>query len=189
MGHVYDFAVFPEKTSKEKMFKSSQEFAFFNVDREENPSGSYFNQWIQHSEVLDSESEAESFLNRQGIYVDGCVRFREPAKPSAKMINLEERIKTTRQKKHKFDKVHNVTSRKSAFIGCNNCGSKIARNYLRGDYCPVCNKDLRAEYIVKKLKEYDEKIEFLKEEYKKEKKKQAKKRSVVKWLVKTEVHC
>ena len=189
MGHVYDFSVFPEKTSKEKMYNTSQEFAFFNVDRGENPTGTYFNKWIQHQNILDSEAEAESFLNRQGVYVDGCVRFREPAKPSARMINLEERLKTTHQKKVKFDMEHSIAARKSILIGCNNCGSKITKDFLEGDLCPVCGKDLRAEYILEKIKEFNKKIAFLEGEYEREKKKQAKKKPVVKWLLKTEVHC
>ena len=189
MGHVYDYSVFPEKTSKEKMYESSTEFAFYNVDREENPTCSYFNRWVQHNMVFDSKAEAENFLNKQGTYVDGCVRFREPAKPSAKMINLKEKIKATCQKQREFDKNHNITSRKSKLIGCENCGSKVAKNFLKSNFCPVCGKDLRAEYILEKLKEYDKKNEFLKEEYEKEKNKQAKKKPVIKWLVKTEVHC
>lgn len=188
MGHAYDYKTFEEKTSFKKMYAHSCGFAFENVDRGENPTGSYDNRWLEHKEILDSKEEAKIFLDSKGVYVDGCVRFREAPKLSAKIRNIEERIKSTREKKEKFNETHNVTSRKSKFIGCEKCGSKIAREYIRGNECPVCRTDLRAEYIIEKLNSYDEKIRELEKEYRSEVKKNNQKKGKIYWLVKTEIH-
>lgn len=192
MGHAIDFISVPENTSKENRYKESVDFARCNVDREENPSGSYGNYWKEYNHICDSYEEAEDFLYSKGAYHDGCVRYREyPAgKSTKKEIELEKRIEKIHDQRETFRKGHSVSTLKAKLITCPECGSKIAREYLESENCPVCGTDMRAKYIIEKIAFYDEKERILTEELSNEKKKNArKKKATIKWLIKTEVHC
>lgn len=187
MGHEVNFRTFDKNTSVEEMHKHSVMWAFTHVDREENPSGSYDNPWYKHDRVFGTYEEACDFLKREGAYNDGCVMYREPKGRSAKMKNISERIINLKVKRAEFEEKHDVRNRKSEFIGCTKCKSKVAKEFLNSNKCPVCGTDLRAEYITAKINDYCEKVKALEREYRSEEKKQAEK-GIVKWVVKTEVH-
>ena len=83
---------------------------------------------------------------------------------------------------------HSVRKFQAKYIGCQKCGSKINKEYLRGERCPMCNTDLRSETTLKKIEWYGEKIDEYHSRIEAEKRKQQNK-AKIKWLVKYEYHC
>ena len=103
------------------------------------------------------------------------------------MRDIERRIAETRQKKSTFIDEHLPNRVKAEFVGCRQCGSKIAKKYLRGVYCPVCHKDIRPQSTIDREKAYDAKITDLLKRFDAAEKKQ-KDKAEVRWLVKLEFH-
>ena len=64
-----------------------------------------------------------------------------------KIEALDERIRTYQDK-------HSIKRLQSEFIGCKNCGSKLARRLLIKEDCPVCHADLRSKTTVETLRRY-----------------------------------
>lgn len=187
-------------TKRENIFPVAEEFAYYNVDREENPSGSYHGQMTIHDDlVYDTFDEAKKAIERldRGFYDDHAVKYHKTGevKESKTLINLRERLAKEQENKVKYEEGHAISNFKAALVTCKRCTSKINKAYLknnRRDYiCPVCGNDLRAEYVVERIKKFDDKIADLKNKVKAEEekcKKKAKSNQIV-WLVKMEVHC
>ena len=74
----------------------------------------------------------------------------------------------------------------SAYIGCKNCGSRLARPYLKSNSCPVCRAEMRPEYMLKSVSSAKNKWERAQREAKEYTEKKCKKEIV--WLVKIESH-
>ena len=49
----------------------AESFAFYNVDRGENPNGSYNNYFSFYNETFNTEEEAYRFFDELGAYCDG----------------------------------------------------------------------------------------------------------------------
>ena len=77
---------------------------------------------------------------------------------------------------------------KSDFVGCKHCGSKINREYIRSNACPVCRGDMRSDTTQKRLENMRAKVNRLSNDIKDEEKKLAEKHGQVCWLVKFEYH-
>lgn len=66
---------------------------------------------------------------------------------------------------------HTWASRKSKYVTCEQCGSKLNVECLRLKRtcaCPLCRNDLRSETVLNRIKAYDEKIKELRGKYAKE---------------------
>lgn len=75
---------------------------------------------------------------------------------------------------------------KSAFIGCKECGSRLAVSRLKVNQCPVCSHELRPDYILKSISAAKAKWERADDKLKQYIDKHAKKE--IEWLVKIEYH-
>lgn len=74
-------------------------------------------------------------------------------------IALEKRIATLKEKRQQYiEKNHVVTSRTSEYIGCSCCGSKLKRELLKSDFCPLCKADLRSNTIQETIQRMNAKI-------------------------------
>ena len=65
------------------------------------------------------------------------------------------------QKKHydlKNTQHYTTSTVKSEFLGCKNCGSRLAVKYLRGNQCPLCRADLRPKTTLDRLRTMEENI-------------------------------
>lgn len=147
------------------------------------------NHWHEGT-VYDSEEDAREAISRfdNGWYDDHAVLFRDTsALESAATKRIAEQIAKTKEKKRDYVEANHVTSRKSTFIGCPHCGSKLSREHLKRDTCPLCGTDLRSETVRSRIEGLDEKRRELESRLVDEKKKLAKK-APVKWLVKYEYH-
>lgn len=77
---------------------------------------------------------------------------------------------------------------KSEFIGCKHCGSKIKKEYIKTNYCPVCNKDMRSDAVKDKISQLHKRQQQLADAIKEEKRKISVKYGETMWLVKIEYH-
>lgn len=106
----------------------------------------------------------------------------ENIKPSKKILDLKRRIEETKQKMQQYEAAHSVQSFKAQFVGCPNCGSKIAKDHISYNRCPLCHTELRSKTTMETLAGYREKIKDLEKKVKEEEKK-AKSKAEVKWLL------
>lgn len=196
MGHAIDYLTVNKKS---EIMAAAQEFAFYNVDRGENPDGSYHGgMHINESLIFDNEESARDYIEnytRGKFYYDMGVRFKAHSKTFIKKRDaLYEKARKIREQKEEYNKKHSISSLKSKLITCPFCKSKINVHHKRyvGTYdnrCPLCRTDLRAGYIVEKLEAFDEKIRKVDDEIHDLERKDKGDSKNVKWLVKVEVHC
>lgn len=141
--------------------------------------------------VFDSEQEAEAWIQAHDCsYGQFAVLFRDysDAKETAVISRLRESLGKITEKKQKFANATAVRNRNVAFVGCPNCKSRLAKEYLRGNRCPVCLTSLLSAADLAKLGELDQKIEEYKQRIEAEKRKQINKAKVM-VLFKFEFHC
>lgn len=144
-----------------------------------------------HDVVCDNYSAAQAYINTKdnGFYDGHAVKYYDfsKVKDNKRVEDLEKKIAETRDKKRAFSDAHSVKSQKAAFIGCPKCGSKLSRERLRGNSCPLCSQDLRAPSTLERLKSYDNRISEYEKQIAQERLKNKKKARVM-WLVKFEYH-
>lgn len=189
MGHSIAYLTVDKR---EDILMEAREFAFVEVDRREDPSGSYHGRLTIHDHtVLATEEEARQFIDKKdnGWYDDHAVQYRDTGlvKPTSAMTSLSERMERNRKQKVEYNQKHQIQNLKSKKITCRNCQSNLNKDFLHSQNCPVCRQDLRADYIVERLNKYDEDYKELGKKYRNLEHKLSSK-APVKWLVKVEVH-
>lgn len=208
MGHVVDYMVFDRKTPREKMLAAVEDWAKHNVDPyEHSENGNVWNINVYHGSlngdkawhentVFSCKQDAMDAIERmdKGFYDDHAVLYYDvdSLKPNTMMKGIKSRQDETEKKRETLisDSL-NWTGRKSKYVSCEHCGSKLNIECLRSmrTYtCPLCRNDMRSETVLNRIKAYDGKIKELRGKYTKEMKK-LKNKATVKWLVKMEVHC
>lgn len=145
--------------------------------------------WHDRQAPLKNRDEAEKFIkdHDRGWYDDHAVKFycHDNVKTTKKMTEIRERIKSINLKRDEYTRDHSVKKLKAAFVSCPKCGSKLAREKLWGEQCPLCRTDLRSKTTLDTLKRYQERID---EEYAKLKAEQEKQQGEICWLIKYEYH-
>lgn len=191
MGHAIDYITVE---SRKDIISTAEEYAYYNVDPYENTSRSYHgNMHIHDNIICESYEDAKEKIDAldKGWYDDHAVMYKDKSSltPTKAMIDIENRMQKNREDKKAYAVAHSIQTRKSAYAGCQGCGSKISIKHLRSQQrCPVCGKDLRADYIIERLKKYDSDYSTLVSKYK-EIERNRKEKCKVLWLVKVEVHC
>lgn len=190
MSHAIEYFTTDKRSN---IMNVANEFAFYNTDRGENPGGSYHgNMTIHDTPICESYDEAVQFIEEhdRGWYDDHAVQYKDKSrlKPTKQMEALKARMQKNLEDKCAYANEHSVKSRKAEFSRCEKCGSRVATKYVKTSHCPVCGNDMRAEYIIERLKKYDDDMIKIKKQYAELEKKQQGK-CPVRWLVKVEVHC
>ena len=198
MGHCINKTVI-EKNANRKAFLRELDEYVSQADYEEG--GCYpASQLTWHEDrIYDTREDAEEAIRRfdKGFYSDHAVLFRDTdavAKTTTKQHDtIVKRIDTLSKQREEYVAANHADCRKSAYIGCPSCGSKLRREYLMGrDKCPVCGGELRSETVMGRIASYDARIKDAKKQLKALDRKHAKRVSEhapVKWLVKWEYHC
>ena len=186
MGHNIYYITCDENANRAAIMDDIAEHAKRDGD-------GYSSRFTWHDKIPPYESrekaeEAIKMLDR-GWYDDHAVRFYDysKAEKTAKMAEYEAKVIELWEGQKKYRAEHSVHTFQAAYIGCPKCGSKLSREYLRGENCPLCRADLRSKTTLDKLKWYDDKIADYRNRIEEEKRKQ-KKKAVVKWLIKYEYH-
>lgn len=150
--------------------------------------------WMENT-ICDSYEEAMSFIekNDKGWYDSLAVRCRSYTKPasSQRIAFLQSKVNELKQKYEERDGRLCFAKRTSAFISCPHCQSKLAKQYLKSNYCPVCHADMRSKTELGILNNMSEQLKKRRTELNEEIKSYNKKRqdsAQIRWLVKIEYH-
>lgn len=185
MGHIIDYFTEPENCNKKEVEAEISAVARRNGDGWSGPM-----HWHTEIQPLKNYGQAEEWIERhdRGWYDDHAVRYMdyENAKPTKKMGEIQQKIRELQNDEMAYKQQHSVKKRKSEYIGCPKCGSKLFREYLQSEFCPLCRTDLRSQTTLDALANYHKRIEKAKDQLQEEKEKQ---KGEVRWLVKYEYHC
>ena len=190
MGHAINYYSVDKKSD---IMKVARLHAMHNTSIEENPNGDYHGNMTIHDDIVcNSREEAEAVIESldRGWYDDHAVRYKvaEELEPTKQMIGEKARAERIMNAKLEYEAKHSLFNRKSKTVSCKHCKSVLTIEYLSDYKCPVCNTDLRADYIVERLDKYMEEYKDSLRRYNELKAKQTEK-CPTKWLVKVEVHC
>lgn len=188
MGHCIQYIVADKNTPKPSILSDIREEVMHEDWAE---GGSYHGRMTWHdNKVYGDYDEAVDAIDAfdNGWYDDHAVLFRDCGKQeNATIRRLQKQIEDTRKKMEDYIAANHIANRKSALIGCPHCASKLSREYLKGDYCPLCRTDLRSDTVLSRIQGYKDKIADWEKKIRAEKKKLGEK-APVKWLVKYEYH-
>lgn len=180
-----------EERNRINLENKAEEYAE-RVDWEEGGGLNRGFRWLERR-IYDNYEEAEEAIEEldEGDYDNLAVLYRDygKVKPSAKMKAIDARLEDMRKKYVELEKTSttDLNERKSAFLGCKNCGSKLATKYLHFSKCPVCGAELRSDTVMNRLANMTKKIKELNKEHTMEEKK-LKNKAETRWLVKFEFH-
>ena len=159
---------------------------------------------------FDSYDDAEEWLEN---YASGkfypevaCTYKRYETKSSAKSERIEKKIKETSDKEQAERKAledymekNSAKNRKSVYVGCPKCGSKLHKDYVvvnpywKQMPCPLCKEDLFSDTVKTRILKYKESIAALGKSVEQLQKDLEVARRTSKyelrWLVRYEYHC
>lgn len=172
MGHSINY--YTEKATSEKAL---QNFIHDITECAYDPQecgGYHGNLTIHRDKVYANYDEAVKAIKSydNGWYDDHIVKYWGLSNEGRKK-ELE-----WNSKRDAYINSHSIHNRKSTYIGCPECGSKLYLGYIKGEKCPLCNTDLRPESTIEKIKWYDQKTKECIKKHKQEY-----------WLAKIEYHC
>lgn len=146
-----------------------------------------------HDEISPLETREEAYKRicdlDNGWYDDHAVRYKkyERAKKTKKIEEYERKIAELRESERKYTQDHSIKKLQASLITCQKCGSKLSKQYLRSECCPLCYNDLRSKTTLDKLQWFEDKRAEYENRIAAEEKKQ-KRGYEIYWLVKYEYH-
>lgn len=187
MGHAVEYEVYPITYSLKQIVNDVCRIVSHSGDRYGTDSVR-----MPTEQVFDTRDDAYEYIQENDRYnYDGiAVKFLDfsKVKDSEKIKEFRAKITDTIKKKNDYIKAHSVKAQKAAYIGCQSCGSKLNKEKLRSERCPLCQNDLRAASTLERILSFDKRVEEYENKIKQERLKQ-KKNASIKWLVKYEYHC
>lgn len=57
---------------------------------------------------------------------------------------------------------HNVQNLQAKYISCKRCGSKVNKDYIHNNSCPVCHNNMLSDTVQKRLDAFNARIDGLK---------------------------
>lgn len=186
MGHLIRYIEVGEKAVRYLVMANIEEDARRNGDGYQSKMT-----WHDNIPPFATKKEAEAFIEKyDGSYDDHAVRFYDysGATKTAKIEEYETKVVELLKGLREYKNEHSVHTFKANHIGCPKCGSKLNKEYLSGEHCPLCRTDLRSKTTLDKIKWFEEKIADYRKRIETEKMKQ-RKNVKIKWLVKYEFHC
>lgn len=147
--------------------------------------------WIESCGVFNGYDEALAFIKSvdRGWYDSLAVRYRDfDGKETPALKKAKEKLNAAIEKYSTSNNKFHFAEAKSAFIGCQTCGSKISHEYLEGNCCPVCGNDLRPKSTRDTIAKYKDNVDKARVLVTEEEKNAVAKHSKIKWLVKIEYH-
>lgn len=143
------------------------------------------------NDIFVSEDAAVKYIENidRGDFDGIAVKFFDLSqiKDTKKVANYRAKLNELWQKKSDYIAAHSVHKQRATYIGCRECGSKLNKEKLKGEHCPLCGTDLRAASTLEHIASFDKRREELFEKIKEEQLKQ-KDKAPIRWLVKYEFH-
>lgn len=197
MGHMIEILDFDLKVDRKAAWAEVNDFCRMNCDPYEfggdvpevlaSPI-----EWETSRSVFGDLEAASDYLYARAVrnpYVPTAVRYRSDGTPSRRTLALIERLEKLRGELRAMQEKSLPKHRKSEYIGCPGCGSKLARVLLYDRYaCPLCDHDLRSQSAVKSI---DAKVERMAEVCKKLRESRVAdgEKAPIRWAVIAEVYC
>lgn len=184
--HNIEYKTYPEKTSEAAINRDV-------VNYVRNHGDGYGTDFVSFptSKVFDNYNAAHDCIESidKGFYDGFAVKYYDfsKVKNTKKIDELEAKIKETQEKKKEYETAHSIKAQKAALIGCPECGSKLNRERMRGEKCPLCYTDLRSPTTLERLASFDSRVKDYRKKIEEERLKE-KKKAEIKWLVKFEYH-
>ena len=143
---------------------------------------------LRSDTLFASREEAEGIIEAACAAGNPCaVRIKhvdiDALAPTVTMEQIADRVRRMGEQRDKFEAEHSIHTLAAKLITCTKCDSRIAKDWVEGEHCPVCGNDLRSPYIPEQIATYEAKMAELREEYA-----QARDRQVKRALAKGELN-
>ena len=190
MSHLIGGGFLEAKTKEQAMkdgLRDAKEFSYYNVDRYENPSGSYDNSFRFYDKVFNDEDEAMEFFRGLGSYVDGVVMVKQASRSASSKYQKTIEKLNEKQRNIKMKCIEKFKERTSETIGCKSCKHRITSNEALQNRlkCPKCGNWLVSDKVKEKYKSYEDAKELAAKQYAKDTAETGK----VRYFAKYEIHC
>lgn len=186
--HNIEYFTYPENVDKDRVEAQLDDYVA-HEDWQEGCCGLYHAiRWLK-DKTYDNSEEAHKAINDldRGDYDNLAVRYCVHHRTNdAKEKALSEKLNETYKEYDRRSKILYAEQVTSAYIGCKECGSRLARTRLKSNHCPVCQAELRPEHMMKSVQAAKSRWDKASREYKAYIGKKGKKE--VMWLVKIEYH-
>lgn len=127
-----------------------------------------------------AEEHGEEWHRNYNVYVP--FYDVDSLKPSKAEVTAEAKLVATKKKMADYQSAHTVSNFKATLVTCPQCTSRINKQYIRYDKCPLCRNDLRSETVKKTVNKYLSDIKALEDKLQKMKESR-KGKAPVKYLV------
>lgn len=78
-----------------------------------------------------------------------------------RLLTLENRLQDEISKRDAYYNAHNVQNLQAKYISCKRCGSKVNKDYIRNNSCPVCRNNMLSDTVQKRLDAFNARIDGL----------------------------
>lgn len=184
--HNIEFYDYKESVDKKEVYADLNDYVEHQTWAE-GGSGLEGIRW--NDTVCESYEAAKEWIKKhdRGWYDQLAVKYRSPVhEKSKKLEELDQKIKEAYDIYNKRNSAIYVKTRTSEFIGCGHCKSRLASQYLRTNFCPICRTDLRPDTMLKAIAAAKNKWENAQKTKRDYVDKHNKKET--RWLVKIEYH-
>lgn len=196
MGHELRYFDFKYEASTKYITESLQDCARRNSDA----GGLYYGVQFKDITPFASRDEAYAYIQRvDKDYLNICVPYLDYPNikvDESKLKELNDRYVALHQEYYarRDRQFYTTETVKSQYLGCKECGSRLAVKYLRGNRCPLCGAEMRPDTEMKRLDalkaRFDKAGDDLAKARAKEEEKAKKGVKPTKmWLCKIEYHC
>lgn len=187
MGHNIEYRDYPENVDKNEVYASINTYVH-HATWEEGGSGIPRIRWLS-KEPLSSRDDAKSYIQEQDNLNYDClaVRYRWAVKHTKAYDEASAKYQAAFQRWRKLYNAKYADTVSSEYVGCKNCGSKLARKYLRSNNCPLCLADLRSKTTLDTIARAKATLDTREKELAEAERKMNQK-GQVRWLVKFEYH-
>lgn len=195
MSHMVRMETYEENVSKSKIQKGFDEWASQLGKKEGVRALNGQIRWI--NKTFNTYDDANKYIDKyynSGSYEQVAVKYLEYPKniQTKKFKDLNKKyIKCLLKYNEVASKVH-YKNVKAQFVSCPNCLSKINRDFINSNSCPICHGEKRPKSTLEMIERHKAVLKDLSNQILEEKisfEQKAKKQAKVMWLVKVEAHC
>jgi len=209
MGHLVNcFSYSYGKTENQQ--KENKQMIGYEADQWSIHNSDYHQQLssridFNSNRVFESYDEAREYLeNHSGFYYQGAVLFKSYEKKSnSKSDKIKKKMGENHEKRmamynamKEYVAKNDVKNRKSVYVGCPKCGSKLHKDYIRlgskSQNCPLCGENLFSDTVKARIEKYETDLKNMGKQFKELQKQLAEAEKTgkfdLKWCVKVECH-
>lgn len=186
--HNVEYRIFKKDVNRGRAQKELDDYVSHATWQEGGHGLSQNIRWYENK-VYGSEDEAKDAIEKldRGWYDQLAVLYEHCSNPKdAKVIEMQNKRAKLFTDYLEKDRCLYAKTLKSNLIGCKHCGSKLAKDYLIHNYCPVCKAEMRPDHVLKSIEAAKNRFQRMDNQINEYIRKKGKKD--VRWLVKIEYH-